>query len=190
MENLTNFLRFTAPPILTILFVVFANSQKSLSWWMINTPTDNDILTIVLSTGGIIIGAGFIISSITNMIVNFFGLRSAGYCKDSKNTSVDISELEIWRSQREEGKGDNENHIVRQIMKRWDMTMANANACAALILAPIIVAFLSYHYSYNYSSPSSWFYVWTLLVGIFGYNAWKSYIGVRDINYELTKKKF
>lgn len=184
MESLTNFFRFTAPPILTICFVAFADFQRSFHWWLTYTQIDNGLLTMLLGTGGVIIAVGFIISSITYAGVNRLGLRSTGYCGDDKNQNSDLRELEIWRSQHANGK-----HIVRQIMKRWDMAMANANACMALLLAPVIIQFLSYYYSYKYSNPYPWFFVWLFLMLIFGYNARKSYVGVRDINRGLTQQR-
>ncbi|MDP3784780.1 MAG: hypothetical protein Q8R12_01745 [bacterium] len=184
MENIQNFFRFTAPPILGIIFVILADAEKLYSWLPLNNLFDTGLATLVIGSG-IIIAFGFLISSIAYAIVNLQKLRITICDEDNRKEILKSEEsrarreFEIWEAQ------DKHEHTRKQIMKRWEMAMANMNSALALFFALIFVLLRCLT---EYTTPKLWWLSLTIsFIIIFSYNFYDMYKNVHRINCILLK---
>lgn len=176
-------LKFIVPPTLFIIFVFIINPVSiPLLPELLGLSENLDFTLAFFTSTSIILGLGFIFSSITCLLINIRGdPRKKFNCKRIWWDKVDTKEvLEEWERQ-----AKRDDFICDQISKRWDMAYVNFNSCIALISALIAKVCL-----YNPSDPASgicgiWGILWILLLLIFLRNGLRAYNSVYDLDNDL-----
>lgn len=161
-------LKFVVPPI---VFLVFSTLLYPAGVLEFANGLGGDAVTVITS-GVAILGFGFLISSITYLLLEVSGLRQTS----GKGPE---GELEVWKLL--------EGHevISNKIEKRWSLATTNAACAVALILAIIPP---SIYLSISLAPPPLMrLAVWVLFLDIFFYHFFRARNDVIAIELHMKK---
>jgi hypothetical protein len=184
-------IKFIIPPITSFLFIFLAiiiNPNRDI---LLNQTLDffsklNPIISILASITTIM-GIGFIISSLTFLIVGNFILKPHWneWAKGVLKTNFKFKELNVINNIEEEVtewlvQEQYSDYIKKKIEKRWEMFSINANSSISLLLTLIII-----HYLNIFSC--CWFVLWLLFMIVCVLNSIRTWNNISGIDHFLLR---
>lgn len=191
-ENINKF-RFLIPPILATLFAGIADYEKIRDVLARHSISIGDLNTL-LAGSLLILTLGFVIASLSYALVKFFNYdtiilqKTASVKNKFKGNNIDFSR------KNEKNQAANaiitwwaihDEYIRHHVDTRWAMSMANLNCYIGLVLAPFLTLLIPSDISVSF--PLLWWITWSIMLCMFGYLTWRSYVSVENITNLLIK---